>query len=34
MSFCMMSVNAQGQWMVRKNFDIEDENLVDMVFLI
>ena len=32
MSFCMMAVNSQGQWMVRDNLDINDEKLVNMKF--
>ena len=32
MKFCMMAVNQQGQWMVRETLDINDYNLVNLIF--
>ena len=32
MKFCLMAVNQRGQWMVRENLDINDENIVKFIF--
>jgi hypothetical protein len=32
MSFCLMAVNSEGQWMVRQHLDIDDDNIVNMTF--